>query len=383
MGDDTFEVVEQVLRGSGPEAGFDLLLKKFRDEKKYPLVFEARLLKKRHELKLPLIQAEPAPDLPTDVRRAYDEEFIAAARDVGALFLGDGNIQRAWPYFRAIGETAPIAAAIEQFKIPEQGESQDTIDPLIEIALHERVHPRKGFELILANYGTCRAITMFEQYPGREGRDDSLRLLVRTLHNELVESLKRAIARQEGQAPDTRSVPQLIEGREWLFGEYDYYVDTSHLVSILRFSMDLTDRETLALAVELTAYGKRLSPMFHYRGDPPFENMYEDYSIYLRALLGQDVETAIAHFRNKITEADPDADVSGPAQVLVGLLARLQSYTEAIDVSLKYLRDVGPGQLGCPPVLQLCQSAGDYTRLKELAREQGDLLSFAAAVIQG
>src|SRR5205814_5781071 len=116
--------------------------KKFRDEKKYPLEFEARLLKKRHELKLPLIQAEPAPDLPAGVRRAYDEEFIAAARDVGALFLSDGNIQRAWPYFRAIGETAPIAAAIEQFQIPEQGEPQDTIDPLIEIALHERVHPR-------------------------------------------------------------------------------------------------------------------------------------------------------------------------------------------------------------------------------------------------
>jgi hypothetical protein len=45
MSDDPFDNLESTLRSGGPEAGFDLLIEKFREEKKYPLVFEARLMK--------------------------------------------------------------------------------------------------------------------------------------------------------------------------------------------------------------------------------------------------------------------------------------------------------------------------------------------------
>ena len=54
MSDDPFDNLESTLRSGGPEAGFDLLIGKFREEKKYPLVFEARLMKSRHALGLPL-----------------------------------------------------------------------------------------------------------------------------------------------------------------------------------------------------------------------------------------------------------------------------------------------------------------------------------------
>src|SRR4029077_15756063 len=100
----------------------------------------------------------------------------------------------------------------------------------------------------------CRAITSFGQYPAREGRDESLRLLVRTLHSELVENLKRVIVRNEDQAPDTQSVPELMAGRDWLFEGNSYYVDTSHLTSVLRFSLALSDRETMRLACALASY---------------------------------------------------------------------------------------------------------------------------------
>ncbi|PYV82796.1 MAG: hypothetical protein DMG05_27455, partial [Acidobacteria bacterium] len=342
----------------------------------YPRLFEARLMKKRHELGLPLIQIDQLEDLPNDVRRTYEEGFIQAAREVGNLFLADGNVQRAWPYFRAIGETAPIAAAIEQI------ESQEEIAPIIEIAFHEGVHPRKGFELILSNYGICRAITSFHQYPGRNGREECLRLLIRRVHGDLVENLQRTISRNEGQAPETRSIPELIAGRDWLFEGNSYYLDTSHVVSVIQFSLELNDRETLALGLELTEYGSHLSSLFQYRGDPPFQNVYLDHGIYLRALLGEGVEEAIRHFRNKLTEGDPSARGSEPAQVLVRLLARLERYAEAIEVSLEHLHPLDPTQLACPSVLQLCQLAGDYTQLMKLAREQGDLLSFAAGVLQ-
>jgi hypothetical protein len=377
MPDDLFDTLGETLRLHGAEAGFDLLIAKFREEKKYPLVFEARIMRSRHALGLPLIHnGQQFEDLPDDKRAAHERAFMEAARDVGGLFLADGDIPRAWSYFRAIGETASIAAAIEQLQPRENQEA------VIEIALQERVHPRKGFELILANYGICRAITFFEQYPDRKTREDCLRLLVRTLHHDLVESLKRAIALNETQAPDTKSVPDLIGGRDWLFGEYDYYVDTSHVVSILRFALDATDRETLALAVELADYGAHLSKMFGFRGDPPFEDGFTDYAVYLRALIGEHVDEAVARFRAKIASCNPESAGPAPAQTLVSLLARLGRYQEAIAVSLDHLRDVDPNQLFCPSVFELCQAAGDYDRLRSLARERGDLLHFAAAALE-
>ena len=372
---DFFDTLEQTLRFGGAEAGFALLIARFREEKKYPLVFEARIMKSRHALGLPVIHNGQLEDLPDDKRTAHERAFMDAAREVGGLFLADGDIPRAWPYFRAVGEMAPVAAAIENLQPQENQEA------VIEIALQERVNPRKGFELILANYGICRAITFFEQYPDRKTRDDCLRLLVRTLRHELVESLKRVIARNETQAPDTNSVADLMAGRDWLFGEYDYYVDTSHVVSILRFSLDATDRETLALAVELADYGAHLSKMFSFHGDPPFEDGFKDYAIYLRALTGECVDAAVAHFRGKIAASDPEIAGPAPAQTLVALLARLGRYDEAIAVSLEHLRDVDPNQLFCPSVFQLCQAAGDYRRLRGLARERGDLLHFAAGAL--
>jgi hypothetical protein len=377
MPDDLFDSLDETLRSGGADAGFDLLIHKFREEKKYPLVFEARLMKSRHALGLPLVHNGQLEELPEDKRSAHERAYIEAAREVGGLFLADGDIPRAWPYFRAIGETAPVAAAIDQM---QPGENQE---PVIEIALHERVHPRKGFELILANYGLCRAITFFDQYPDRKTREDCIRLLVGTLHHDVVESLKRTIAKNEERAPETQSVPELIAGRDWLFGEYDYYVDTSHLVSILRFSLDSTDRETLALALELAEYGKHLSAMFHFRGDPPFEDGFKDHEIYLRALLGQDAEAATTHFQNKIATSDPESAGTVPAQTLVTLLARMERYPEAIAVSLDHLRDTDPNQLFCPSVFQLCQMAQDFSRLRSVARERGDLLHFAAAALQG
>jgi len=376
MSDRAFELLELALQSGGPEAGFDLLARKFREEKNYPLLFEARLMKKRHELGLPLLQSGPPENLPADQERQYEAAFLEAAREVGALFLADGDIQRAWPYFRAVGETAPVAAAIENVQ-PQEG-----LDPIIEIAYYERVNPRKGLELILGNYGICRAISSFEQYPGRKDREQSIGLLVRALHAELAESLKRAIAEREGQAPETESIRALLAGRDWLFDGNGYHLDTSHLVSVLRFSLDATERETLALALELAEYGTHLSPMFRYRSDPPFDNVYEDHAIYLQALAGEDADGAIAHFRKKLADADASQPGTVPAQFLVLLLVRLKRYGEAIEVSLEYLRDVEPGQLACPSALQLCDMAGDRERLRALARERGDLLSFTAAALQ-
>ncbi|MGH7490488.1 MAG: hypothetical protein ACREMY_33475, partial [bacterium] len=233
MSDDVFHLVEEALRQRGLEAGIELLAERFLDEKRYPQLFETRLMKKRRELGLPLLQSELPEDFPAGPRKEYEEAFIAAAREAGSLFLANAEIERAWPYFRALGDNAPVADAIERI---EPGEG---LERIIEIALQERVHPRKGFELILGHYGICRAIGFYEQYQDARTRPECLRILVRTLHSDLAESLKRTIAGVEGSAPETANISELITGRDWMFGDNNYYVDTSHLISILRYSLDL------------------------------------------------------------------------------------------------------------------------------------------------
>ena len=379
MSSDAFDLLQDAVETGGSQAGFDFLMKRFKQEKQYHSLFEARLMKQRHELDLPLIEIESLSELPEETQHAYEKAFVEAAGEVGDLLLRDGDILRAWPYFRSIGETKMVAAAIDAFE-PQEGE--DEIERIIEVAFFERVNPRRGFELILAQYGICRAITSFAQYPGREGREDCIRLLVRTLHGDLRETLRSVIAQQEGQAPETESVDELTRGRDWLFGENQYYIDASHLASVVRFSADLSDPQSLGLALELAKFGERLPSQFQSQGDPPFENLYEDYGAYLRALLGEDVENALGHFRGKIPPAGGDEENSRHAQVLVSLLARLEHYGKALEVSLKHLRGVDSSELSCPSIPQLCQLAGELEQLSKVALEQQDLLNFAAARLQ-
>ena len=376
---EVFEQVQDALRAGDAAAAFDLLIERFRAEKAYPLIFEARLMKKRNELGLPLIQTEPFRDLDDNVRSRYEEATVEAARETGGLFLAAGDVQRAWPYFRAVGEKEAVRQAIDAFSAEESGE---TLDGVVEVAYHEQVHPRKGFELILKHYGICRAITNFSQYPADEGRADCAHLLAETLSSELAANLRYAIEQREGAAPADGGPAELARGREWLFEGNAYYIDTSHVSSLVQMAHSIERPETLELLLGLTEYGKRLSEMYQFPGNPPFENVFEDFGIYIRTVLGRDVDAGAAHFRRKIETCDPQIAGTAPAQTLVNLLLRIGRPAEAVDVAVERLKDADPQFLACPNVLQLCQIAGDYQRLAELARERNDLLSFAAATLQ-
>jgi hypothetical protein len=392
MDKNEFDLLEQTLRSDGPEAVFDRLIRRAREEKDSRVLFGARMMQVRHRLGLPLIETEPVGDLGGVERPAYETAFREAAREAGELLLAAGEIIGAWPYFKAIGEPAPVAAAIENVSPdnvnpdnvnPDNVNQGEKLDRVIEIAFQEGVNPRKGFELILEHRGICSAITWFGYNRDFGSRQLCLRLLVRTLYSQVASALKETIASAEGAAPETDRVAELIAGRAWLFEGTSSYTDSTHLTSVLRFTPELEDAGTLRMALELAEYGLCLDPMFHFRGDPPFENTYHDHAMYLRALLGQDVETAIAHFRQK---AGPPAAMGGDtaaAEVFIDLLVQLKRYAEAIQASVEYLPDANSTPLSCPSALQLCQMAGDYARLRSLARQSEDLLGFVAGVIQG
>ncbi|MBL8296340.1 MAG: hypothetical protein JNN08_31135 [Bryobacterales bacterium] len=360
-----------------PAAALDQLIGDFRRGKNYPALFEARLMKARFELGLPVIQTEDWSRFPDEQRRRYEEAFLDTAREVGQAFLDDGEIERAWPYFRAVGQQQPIIDAIDKLEPTEQAESA------IGIAFQEGLHPRKGLELILARHGMCRAITAMGMYAVEKDREACITLLVRAIHDEVVQRLRRAIESQEGTAPpENAGIINLISTRDWLFGEYDTYVDTSHVMSVLQYAPELGDEATLRLVHELCAYGRRLSPTMQLRGTPPFDQPFVDYGHYVSALLGIDTEDALAALHRKVEETDPDEIGTGAAQMLVRLLVRLKRYSEALEVSLRYLSDHRASEMMCPSALEICRLAGDYARLIELAKDRGDILSYVAASIE-
>ena len=333
----------------------------------------------RYRLGMPLIQTAPWSDLSPEVQTAYEKATVDAAREVGMLFLDDGEIGRAWPYFRAIGEKGKVCAAIESYDETEAGER---LDGVIEVAYHEQVNPKKGFELILQHYGTCRAITNFSQYPVEEGRADCAQLLAEDVHSELLSNIKYAVTQREGTAPEGDDLAAIVNGRNWLFEGNAYYLDTSHVSSLVQMAPSIDRDATLELLFGLTEYGKRLGEMYQFPGNPPFENVFEDYGVYIRTVLGRDVESGLAHFREKVRTCDPHVAGTTPAQVLVNLLVRIGRHREAADVALEHLSETDPQFLTCPNALQLCQMAGDYSRLAEVSRQRRDLLSFAAATMQ-
>ncbi len=377
--------IEHLLQNHDTAAAFEELGARFKREKQYRQLFDARLMQKRFELGLPLVSSARIGDVPKDLQQAYQDGYIQAAREVGELILADRNIPHAWPYFRAVGDTGPIIRALDAFDVPDPDtpEAQEALGSTIQIAFQDGLHPRKGFELILKHYGLCRAITMFAAYPQEEGRSDSLRLLVGSLHGQLVENLSRAISDVEGKQPESRSIAALIEGRDWLFENNAQYTDSSHIAPVLKLSADLDDAETLKLAVEIAGYASRLGEMFQYSDDPPFERAYDDRRIYLEALVGTDVDRAVRHFDEKAAASDPDRDGYRPAEVLVELLIRVERYDDAINAFRRYLMDAAPDELSCPSLLQLCQMARDFEQLREVAKQQSDPLSYLAALIQG
>jgi len=379
-----FPWIDEALRDADDDRAFDQLVERFKQEKQYGGVFNARLMRKRLELGLPLMSQPAIGEVPKELQQPYQDAYLEAAREVGQLYLTDGNIPGAWPYFRAVGDIAPIVDALDAFEIDETPTPEvfERLSATIQIAFEEGVNPRKGFELMLKHYGMCRAVTMFGAYPRQSTREESLQLLVRTLHAEIVENLQRAIADVEGTCPESRSIRELIEGRDWLFENNAQYTDSSHLAGLLKFCGELHDESALRQAAEMADYACRLSPMFQYSDDPPFDRAYEDRCIYLKALIGEDVDRAVAHFGVKAADCDPYRDGSGPAEVLVGLLHRLGRHDEAIAAFRRYLIDAAPERLSCPTLPQLCEMAGDFEQLKQVAQQQSDPLSYIAAIIR-
>jgi hypothetical protein len=380
MDSTAFDDLASTMDRYGPAAAIEKLCHTLREKKDYASLFYALLLKKRFELGVSPIPTGSAQELPEATHEPYEQAIRLAGREVGQLYLEQGDIPRAWLYFRMLGENEAVKAALDKYQPTENDDAQQLVD----IAFHQGVNPQRGFDLLLDRFGICSAITTVgsqEMGMPPDVRDYCIRKLVRALHAELCQRLKAEIAHREGSAPEAASVKELMAGRDWLFAEDFYHIDISHLGAVVQMSIFLSEGEELAMARELCEYGKRLSPRFLGVAEPPFENQYQDYAVYLAAVAGDAVEDGIAHFWAKVNKADPENEGTRPAEVLVNLLLRLGRPEDALAVARQHLASVNSRPLGCPSIVELCQRTKNYKALADIARGQGDLVHFVAGLV--
>jgi hypothetical protein len=376
-----FDDIAAALAAHGPAAAASRLCDSLRDSGDYHLLFYARLLQKRQELGLSPIPTGPSKDIPDANHAEYEEAIRKAAREAGSLHLKAGQLAQAWGFYRMIDEPGPVREAIEMHNPSED----EDVQALIQLAFYEGLSPKKGFELLLSRYGTCSAITTLgggEREHGDDVKQYCIKALVRRLHADLRSSLIAAISEHfpiSGEPPE--SIVELMKGRDYLFGEDAYHIDTSHLSSVVQFAMNLPPCKELDMARELAAYGAKLSGRFLGQDDFPFEGGFKDYGTYLGILAGDQVEEGVRYFRDKLDNADPDEIGTYPAEVMVNLLLKLGRGQEALAVARKHLANVEGRPLSCPNLNELCQKVGDYLALAETAKEQGDPVHYLAGLL--
>lgn len=377
-----YQSILQQLQSGGPAGLFEQLLQSLRDKKDFHRIFDARLLKKKQELGLPLNRPTSFDDVPANLRDDFEKSYSDAAREAGQLLLADGKLSQAWMYFHAIRETEPIAAAIAAFPIPRDGGSQES-EEIIDLALFKGLAPATGMEVMLRTHGTCSTITSLDQQFGQlkaEDRAKCAAILVKSLHGDLLQSVQREVAQRMPFAPPAKTLRELVTGREWLFAENNYHIDVSHLHSTVRFARALSaESPELSLARDLTEYGLNLAPQFQYAADSPFEDYYPAHREFFKFLANDGREEALAYFQKKLDQEPDDADKPMIAYVLVDLLVRVKRYDDAIPLAEKYLIQADEGF--ADSFAEMCREAGRYDALLRTAENRGDLVGYASALL--
>ena len=378
--DSLFDQLEQQSTSGGVDAVLEHLITSLQQDKKHHELFEALKMQVRHRAGLPLLYGESGDDLDSKQRTLLEDGLLGACRQVGTALLEDGRVSEGWMYMRPVGDMAAAREMINKIEVQD-----DNIDEMVEVLLQEGVDPARGFSVVLQNYGTCNAITTFESVMPQKGKADQravAQLLLRHVHQELFTNVKADVAGRQESEPTATTLAELIAGQEGMFGEHSYHIDTTHLASTTRFSRILEDEESLRLALDLTEYGKELHEQFQYEGDEPFTDIYRDHAFYFQALLGENLDEALAYFKDRSDNVDTNQWGTVGIETYIDLLARVGKIEEAIAVTIEKTQ---PGQrtMGlAPSLLELCERSGNYSPLMDACRGSDDVLGFATGLMQ-
>ncbi|MFV0442520.1 MAG: hypothetical protein ACK5Q5_03010 [Planctomycetaceae bacterium] len=380
MPDELYEQMLSLHEQGETTAALDELIASLRREQRWHKLFDARMLRRKAELGLPVSRPAALQDVPQDRRKEVEEAYVEAAREVGREFLTAGDIPSAWMYLQVIREPDLVRDAIEALSIPSHPD--ESSEQVMRIALFEGVHPTKGLQMMLKLHGPCSSITSLDQALGnlpQEARQECAGLMVRELYGDLKDSLEREVQQKLAMLPPGLSLRELIAGRDWLFEGGNYHIDVSHLNSVVRFARSVENPDDLKLALELAEYGTRLDPLLQYGGDPPFDDFYPAHLQFFKVLLDQDRDEALKFFRDKLEQEPDERDKPLLAYVLVDLLVRVGRSDEAVDLAAQYLTRLSDDVT--LSFFDLCVESGRFATLREIMQTNEDPVGYAAALV--
>ena len=380
----TFAQLQSAMESGGIAACLERLAEQLQVQNKLQELFEARKMQVRLELDLPLLTNDLPADLGDEQRREVEDKLVdryqVVYRDVGLLMFRSGQLGQGWMLLQAAGEEATARRELETMDVDEE-----SMDEFIDVALRQGVAPALGFAAVLEHYGTCNAITTYDQTLYNRPLADkqaAATLLVNHLHEELMATVKADIAQQKGSEPEETTLRELVSDRDWLFTEGGYHIDTTHLASTIRFARSLEDEPTLRKAIDLTEYGRRLDTPFQHEGEEPFKDIYASHALLFHALLGERVDEALAYFGARAEEVDIAAEGSAAAETYIALLHRVGKNQEAAIATVKLIPPGIYTQGLAPTLFELCEQTGDFQPLIDACAERDDLLGYAAGLIQ-
>ncbi len=372
-------VTERLGESTAPDkvlAAIESVLLQNRD---YHRLFDARLMKARHQLGLQITQPTSLENIPLEQQQVFREAYVEAARDVGRMLLEQNQLTDAWAYFRTIGEPQLIRAAIDKISVPQ--ESDEKFDEVMNVALYEGAHMVKGLEFLLRTHGLCNSVTTLSQLQQQmtfDERRQSAALLVRQIYSDLQYALKADLESRNSVVSAAASIRELMNGQDVLFAEGNYHVDVSHLHSIVGFARSLTmDDPELELAIELCEYGSRLAESLQYPGNPPFDQYYEAHLKFLNALAQHDQTDALDWFAGRM---DNEAEEAGKRLVAFVILD-LGQRTDQEDQALSLVAPV-VGQVEDPDGFSfttLCVEQNRLGLLEQTAETNDDVIAWATA----
>jgi hypothetical protein len=384
-------MLEQLADKEGLQAAAQGLVERMRQQKLYPELFEARKMLHRVELGLPPVQVDPigahgkksgAIQQDPQVQDELDKRLLDACREVGGGLMRSGRLQEGWMYLRAVGDDAFASEAMAAVE-----PTQDNLDLLLNLYVHEGVDIGRGTELCLKMRGTCNTITMLDSIVAMRGRSDqqaAVEALVKHVHQELLANLIADVTRRMPQvnAPEDHTIVAWLGLVPGLLRDGTYHLDTTHLASTVRFARVLDDPSTLRLAADLAEYGRQLHAQYQYSSEEPFADLYPMSLAWFRALLGEHVDAALRVFRQKAESIDLEEHGTIGIETYADLLARIGRPDEAGKYLIRTMPD-GMRPFGvAPSLIELSSASGEFQPMKDHAKQRGDLIGFAAALLQ-
>ena len=368
---------------SADDAILDAAEKTLIDQGDFHRLFDAKLIRARHRLGLPITQPTSLRNLPEEHEAAFRDAYTAAAREVGQRFLHAGQLPDAWAYFRTINETDSVRAAIERHVADMPPEPGPGLDELLNLALYEGAHIVEGLKLLLRTHGTCNTVTAMGQVMPQmtpEERREAAAMMVRNIYTDLQANVRRDVERRQPLVKPNASLRELILGREFLFAEGGYHIDVSHLHSTVSFARHLDrDCPELQMAIELSDYGAQLAEQLRYPGDVPFDDYYVANRHFLNALAGVDVDESMQYFIDRLQQQPDAPDQRLIAFVIADLGQRVDRTNMALEAAAPFLK-----QMEDPSGFSFaayCVGAKRFDILESSARADNDVLRLATAML--